>query len=186
MRVLFACPFYTNPFIQNCAAAVRIASPDAHVEIGVEPFWNGKSRFDVIHLQWPEGLMRGVPFDRWQERFVARICYWKQAGAKIIITRHNRQPHRQHEDRDWYSDVYAQVEEVVHFGQASVDDFCEVYSRASWIDSIRHTVIPHPNYKNFPNSVSRAEARRRLGLQEDDKVILIFGEVRSTERSSGS
>ncbi len=37
---------------------------------------------------------------------------------------------------------------------------------------------PHPMYESYGEPVSRAEARKKLGLNENDKIILFFGLIR--------
>ena len=38
--------------------------------------------------------------------------------------------------------------------------------------------IPHPLYDNFGDKISMAEARQKLGIAKEDKVILFFGFIR--------
>jgi glycosyltransferase involved in cell wall biosynthesis len=38
--------------------------------------------------------------------------------------------------------------------------------------------VPHPLYDNFGDKVSKEEAREKLGLQQQDKIILFFGFIR--------
>ena len=38
--------------------------------------------------------------------------------------------------------------------------------------------IPHPLYDNFGDKISKAEARQKLGIAMEDKVILFFGFIR--------
>ena len=38
--------------------------------------------------------------------------------------------------------------------------------------------IPHPLYDNFGNIVSKEAARKRLGIEQDEKIILFFGFIR--------
>ncbi len=39
--------------------------------------------------------------------------------------------------------------------------------------------IPHPIYDNFGEIISKAEARAKLGISDEDKVIMFFGIIRS-------
>jgi glycosyltransferase involved in cell wall biosynthesis len=39
-------------------------------------------------------------------------------------------------------------------------------------------IVQHPLYDNFGNQISKAEARAKLGLSLDEKVILFFGFIR--------
>jgi glycosyltransferase involved in cell wall biosynthesis len=40
------------------------------------------------------------------------------------------------------------------------------------------TVIKHPTYTHFGSKIDKAEARRKLGVQQDKKVLLFFGLIR--------
>jgi glycosyltransferase involved in cell wall biosynthesis len=39
-------------------------------------------------------------------------------------------------------------------------------------------LVPHPLYDNFGEKISKTEARKKLSINEDDKVILFFGFIR--------
>ena len=39
-------------------------------------------------------------------------------------------------------------------------------------------IVSHPLYDNFGDPISKAEARRKLGLKEDEKIALFFGFIR--------
>jgi len=39
-------------------------------------------------------------------------------------------------------------------------------------------LVSHPLYDNFGNIISKSEARKKLGINEEDKVILFFGFIR--------
>ena len=39
-------------------------------------------------------------------------------------------------------------------------------------------LIPHPLYDNFGESIEKSEARKHLGLDKDEKIILFFGFIR--------
>jgi len=39
-------------------------------------------------------------------------------------------------------------------------------------------LVPHPLYDNFGTIISKKEARKKLGIPEEDKVILFFGFIR--------
>ena len=39
-------------------------------------------------------------------------------------------------------------------------------------------LVPHPLYDNFGTSISKEEARKKLGVNEEDNVILFFGFIR--------
>lgn len=39
-------------------------------------------------------------------------------------------------------------------------------------------LLPHPLYDNFGKKISKEEARKKLGIDENDKIILFFGFIR--------
>ena len=39
-------------------------------------------------------------------------------------------------------------------------------------------LVPHPLYDNFGNIISKSDARKHLGLPENEKIILFFGFIR--------
>ena len=43
----------------------------------------------------------------------------------------------------------------------------------------KYTLKPHPIYDHFGNSMNTGEARKKLGIPDDKKVILFFGFIRS-------
>jgi glycosyltransferase involved in cell wall biosynthesis len=66
---------------------------------------------------------------------------------------------------------------------AAVDGFVTMSRKV--LEDLRHftrtkpaVFVPHPLYDNFGGAVSMEEARRQLGLDQEDKLILFFGFIR--------
>ena len=47
-----------------------------------------------------------------------------------------------------------------------------------WLQRLPYRVIPHGHYRGIYPDISREEARRRLGLRTDERVILWFGKIK--------
>jgi glycosyltransferase involved in cell wall biosynthesis len=64
----------------------------------------------------------------------------------------------------------------------SVDGFITMSDKVtSDVKTFSHKPIllsPHPIFTHFGNPISKTDARKQLGLNEDDKIILFFGFIR--------
>ncbi|HQX48697.1 MAG TPA: hypothetical protein PLR25_02240 [Planctomycetaceae bacterium] len=280
MRILVAnIPLPTNRFLADLNDALS-----KHVEIthDADLFWNMQGDFDLVHLHFPEYLtfghqdayVKGLT-DELIEATEERLRYWGQR-ARLIVTRHVLLPHDALKDPQWekmYEAVYRHMHGVVHFAQASVDEFKQRYANTKFVcqdlkkvsgtlkapessrhifrqsgtleaekgvrnlrvageshdsekgvwnfggtgefqtpfsesqessrhlllqpsplesgekvavrpdegDGPEHAIVPHHNYTSLPNEVSRSEARRRLGIANNSRVMLVFGAIRNDE-----
>lgn len=190
MKVLFACPPDRNSFIANSISSIELRSVEdgdrsADVEIGRNKFWNSEYKFDVVNLQWPESLFEG----RWElnDQRVGKICQrikeWKSRGAKVCLTRHNIKPHAQWSSADLIESIFSAIDGVVHLGQASLEEFNSRYGQLNYTHLL-HKVVPHPGYFDLPNAIAPAQARESLGINMAQKVVLVFGTIRSRAEAS--
>jgi glycosyltransferase involved in cell wall biosynthesis len=169
-----------------------------------DDFWDMKGEFDVIHLHFPEhltfpieaayfdGLEKGSQFglsDSMIQEVEKRLKYWA-SRAKLVVTRHVLLPHDAVEDTQWekmYETFYRYADGVAHFANASIAEFEHRYRNTKWNRGTPplHVVIPHQNYTTLPNTISRQDARRRLGISDRAQVLLVFGAIRNgdTERN---
>ena len=189
MKILTAnIPLPQNRFLVDLNAAMARHAELTHDE---RLFWNRQGQFDVVHLHFPEYMtarheeqyIRGLSDD-----LIAQtedcLSWWGQR-SKLVITRHVLLPHDALTNPQWekmYEAVYRQVHAVVHFASASIREFRERYRQTQFAHGEpQHAVIPHHNYASLPNTISRNEARSRLGLAEDRQVMLVFGAIRNFE-----
>jgi glycosyltransferase involved in cell wall biosynthesis len=189
MEVLIAnIPLPQNRFLVDLNAAIGKSARITHDE---QLFWDRRGEFDVVHLHFPE-YMTHAHEDAYQRGLEQSLidatedCLaWWGRRAKLVITRHVLLPHDALTDPQWekmYEAVYRQVHAVVHFASASVDEFRERYRNTQFAHGEPlHAVIPHHNYASLPNAISRTEARRRLGISEGRRVMLVFGAIRNFE-----
>ena len=188
-NVLFACPPDDNSFLANSIGAIESASCEDRqyaVAMGTELFWNADREYDVVNLQWPESIFGR----RWilNRKRVIRLCDKIKAlqskGTKVCITRHNIRAHDQWSKKDFLPPLYRQVDGVIHLGTASRMEFQQRYGGEEWESRIQHAVVPHPGYFDLRNEVDRDQAKAYLGIEDEKKVILVFGAVRSRQEAN--
>ena len=208
MRLLVAnIPLPSNRFLVDLNDAL---SKDVTLTHDEKMFWGMQGEFDVIHLHFPEYMtfeherqyVEGLS-DELIAATEERLKFWGQR-TKLVITRHVLLPHDALKDPQWekmYEAVYRHVHGVVHFAQASVDEFKQRYAKTNFVhgkkvsgtlesqessrhlfpDQPEHAIVPHHNYTSLPNTISREEARRQLGIPADSRVMLVFGAIRNLE-----
>lgn len=139
-------------------------------------------RHDVWHLHWPESVLN-LP-QTWLAlplvyTLVALLKFAKRRGTTIIWTVHNLRSHDRRyprlESRLWralvaHLDGYIALTEG---GQAgALARFPSLRDRPGFI-------IPHGHYRAvYPDTVTRAEARARLGLPAEARVLGWLGQIR--------
>lgn len=190
MRVLVAnIPLPANRFLVDLNEALG-----KHLEVvqSSDAFWEMNGKFDIVHFHFPEYLTfdhqdayrEGLTEDLIKETS-KRLEHWAKR-AKLVVTRHVLLPHDALEDPMWermYAEFYRYMNGVIHFANASIEEFKTRYGTIDWFrgSEPQHVIIPHHNYASLPNEVSRTEARSRLRIPQDAKVMLVFGAIRNEE-----
>lgn len=187
MKVLVGnIPLPENRFLVDLNGALETSCNLKH---DPDDFWQMRGDYDIVHLHFPEyatfelehAYQTGLS-DELIAETQTRLQYWSEHST-LVITRHVLLPHDALEDTQWekmYECFYRYSRGVVHFAQASVDDFRERYSTTDFAGGPpRHAIVPHHNYVTLPNTVPRDEARRQLGITDGKKVVLVFGTIRN-------
>ena len=189
MKILVgSIPMPMNRFLVDLNQALSTRSELTH---DANAFWDMQGEFDVVHLHFPEYLtfeiQESYRTGLTNELIAAtekRLRYWAERST-IVVTRHVLLPHDALQDPQWekmYNVMYRYAAGVVHFAQASVEEFHERYAATAFFRSPpEHAVIPHHNYCSLPNQISRIEARRRLNISDNKRVMLVFGSIRNDE-----
>jgi hypothetical protein len=187
LKVLFATiPQPANRFVRDLKEGM-----EKHAEViwDYEEFWKCQNHYDVVHLHEPEylsyeieGCMNNsdpIPEDLWN-RLIRCFEHWSKHST-IIHTRHVQEPHVRIDDefRKLYRVTMSYCHGVAHFAGFSIRQFAAFYPE---LDQIRHEVIPHHNYTSLPNETTRKEARGKLNIDEDAKVMLVFGTIKEHEK----
>lgn len=134
---------------------------------------------DVVHIHWTPLLTRTWPMPVGGLLWLLVLVILKMRGTKIVHTAHNIRPHE-----GWASETERRVQ--------------------TWIDGLVDGVVLHtpsahdelvagrPGLRNAAfrfvplglanpaavGSISRAEARRRIGIRSSGPVLLAFGSIR--------
>jgi beta-1,4-mannosyltransferase len=111
-------------------------------------------------------------------KFAAKLTLARLLGYRVVWTMHNLQPHERLKPErvfhltNW---VLAQLANtvIVHCEYA-LQALRSQYGRRGQV-----IIIEHPNYiETYPNSISREQARKILGIPEVKNVFLFLGAVR--------
>lgn len=121
----------------------------------------------ILHVQWIV-----VPFiDKW---------FWRRVRARripIVYTAHNPLPHdHRPSDVSRYRWFYEHADSIIVHAQHNRD---ELVTHFPTVES-KVQVVPFGEFSSFLDvfpKVERGEARSRLGLQQDDQVVLFFGNI---------
>lgn len=178
MKVLFvAYPNSSNSFIDRYCNAL---SSYCDVTCSAEEFWAQKgNEYQVIHLHWPEALIKTKEPQREEIDLAQKqLAYWKQSGAKVVVTRHNILPHKYlNEGEHLYSITNAAADVVLHFAQYSIDEYRQRYKNDDFLSKQQHVIIPHGNYIDS-HQYTKEQSRKILSINSKAFVITAFGDIR--------
>ena len=131
-----------------------------------------RSKPKILHILWNNKFEY---FDR-----TILMLYYKLLGKKIAFTAHNvNQARRDSKDsllnRATLKIQYRLCDHIFVHTQKMKDELCHDFG----VGEKAVTVIRHPINNAFPDTeLTPAEAKRRLGLRDDEKAILFFGRIR--------
>lgn len=143
------------------------------------------SRADIIHIHSIDIIM--LP-NKYGGVFVGSIVglgffsillFKKIFGAKIVYTAHNLESHELRHQRLFKISIKILLKItssiIVHTNEAAA-----IIQTHHHIPITKIVHIPHGNYINYyPNTVSKQQARQKLGLKKNDFVFLSFGNIRA-------
>jgi len=126
--------------------------------------------YRIIHVHW----LYIFPFG-----FVMKGFYYfcKALGIKVIWEMHNIVPHGYGENDKrncrWF---YERSDAIIFHSRHDIQRAKDLFNTDT--DKI-HTIIPHGNFNgSYENSISKKEARKRLNIQDNNRVLLCFGFIR--------
>ena len=167
-----------NHFVSSFGNALQ--KQGCEVVYGLERLWTDDVfDCDIVHFQWPEfvfGNQKKEFSDNDITRMSHRLIQLKEKGIKIFVQVHNLKPHTKNDKNilRLYELLYLQADVIVHMGRYSCELLQYQYPNA------QHVVIPHHIYDDVYNfNISQEEARQRLHLPADKKIILSFGKFRN-------
>ena len=142
-------------------------------------------RPDIIHIHWTEPYIAGghSKVSRVKaRRTLVELRMAQRAGIGIVWTAHDLFRHDRKEDPNeltFMRSLFELADRVIVHCEAAAESLLETLGvESAGRDKI--AVIPHGHYVGaYPDTVRRAEARVRLGLPQDARVISFVGWVRS-------
>jgi len=147
---------------------------DADAQLSFEWLVRNRQRVGVLHLHWPEFYYRGragAATVRALVGFLACVAVARALGYRIVWTIHNALPHEPHPADRMVRWILMRVARTAVHSRAA--------RRALPPGGALPAVVPHGHYIGvYPDTVSRRDARARLGIAAGDRVLLFFGQVR--------
>lgn len=123
-----------------------------------------KKKHEIIHLQKMELPVIDCVF----------FILLRLAGKKIVYTPHDIIPFKYRRLRYPIYLSYKLSDAIIVHNEKNRIDLAHYFGFAR----DRISVIPHGNYDYFLKGVQRSEARQRIELPPDKKVLLLFGNMR--------
>ena len=167
-----------NHFVPSLANALQ--KQECEMVYGLERLWTDEVYdCDIVHFQWPEfvfGNQKKEFSDNDITRMSHRLKQLKEKGIKIFVQVHNLKPHTKNDKNilRLYELLYQHADVIVHMGMYS----CELLQ--SQYPNAQHVVIPHHIYDDvYSFNIQQEEARQRLHLPTDKKIVLSFGKFRN-------
>ena len=178
MKILIACNknSYKNPYVQTLANS--LSKIGCNVVCSLAEFWNPSSKYSIVHIQWPDLLIK-TPWDDC-EKIEKQLNYFKKGGSQLFVTCHNLIPHYSHNSAvlKSYKIVYENADCIIHLGEKSIELLKDQLPNIK----AKHIVIPHHSYDSIYNiQIDKKKSRKILKIPPNAKCILSFGTFRDDE-----
>lgn len=148
-------------------------------------------RFDILHVHWLERVLWGRSPSRIPVRIICFVVFtWllRRKGTRLVWTVHDPEPHSMAENDRlsrgllrflwplYERFALTSIDGLIFLSPSHVPQVVQRYPRFS---SLPHAIIPHSHYRGvYDRSVPRVEARRRMGLDDDQLNITFLGKIR--------
>ena len=139
--------------------------------------------YDVVHLHWPDNVLNDRVWMRAAAKVLAlqlALAWVRVFGRKIVWTAHNVASHHHfhpHVERLFWRFFISSLSGIICLSDESLARLRSLRKATGGIPSL---VVPHGTYRGaYPNTVTRQEARARLGLKPDSRVVLNLGQLSS-------
>jgi beta-1,4-mannosyltransferase len=177
-------PFYAdNPYQQELVKHLRHQQAEVQtyhrLKDLVQAVRETDERPDVVHLHWLPGFDGKPVVMARLVMFMFRIMLLRWQGIRIIWTVHNLYAHEgQYRwfERLFIRDIVRCASRLIVHSPTAAQLVRHEYGIR---DASKIVIIPHGHYMgSYLNTVSRAEARRLLGLPPAAPVLLFLGKIR--------
>ncbi|MFC1885078.1 glycosyltransferase family 4 protein [Thermodesulfobacteriota bacterium] len=150
-------------------------------------FWYDPFPFNILHIHFPEAFYSWNKKDRRShsnalessDAFINRLKSLHGSGVKIVWTVHNIGSHEA-----LYPDLDKRIQNaLVEYADGIIlqSPSAENIFRETFQDTADKKIrtIPHINYIDaYPNEISRSDARKSLGINEEAFLFLCIGQIR--------
>jgi len=140
--------------------------------------WSGE---DILHIHWPDMMLRGRRKWRIKWRF-ARLTKMveklKRNGGKLVWTVHNLKPHNPSYPllaEELMSQFIAWVDGFIFLSAESRNHFLTVFPEQA---SKPFCITPHVHYQGYYPESRGLVSRAKLNIPESKLVLLMFGKLR--------
>lgn len=135
----------------------------------------------VLHVSWPMQLSQPGTADEAEARVdaaIAAVRTFRAAGGRLLWTVHNIRPHELA-----HAAAHARIERALADLASAIHVMQPLTAAAvapHWrLDHARELQLPHPSYLGiYPDEIGRVDARSRLGVPSDARVVLAHGLMR--------
>jgi glycosyltransferase involved in cell wall biosynthesis len=141
-------------------------------------------RPDVVHLHWTEPyIAAGHSISRLKvERTLLELRVARRMGSRVVWTAHDLFRHDRPADRlerRFLRGLVGVADAVIVHCRSALESLLEALGLGQEARARMH-VIPHGHYVGrYVDTIGQAEARRRLGLPDDARVVAFLGWVRA-------
>lgn len=140
-----------------------------------------KKDIRIVHFHWLDPFIKSrflIPSILKNILFFAELIIIRFTGKRIIWTAHNLVPHDAHFPRlmSAATRLFTRYADGI-IAHSEYARSCLIKTFAT--DPAKIHVIPHGHYiDNYPNTISKQAARKKLGLADDRFVLLNLGRIR--------
>ncbi len=125
--------------------------------------------YDVLHTEW----YSISPIDY---HFIKK--YKKKYHFKYVATVHDILPFNQKfYDMSFHRKLYGVADSIILQAPANVDRFSKLFPEYSY----KTRMIPHGHMLDYINIQDKAESRKHLGLPNEKKILLFFGQIKKVK-----
>jgi Glycosyltransferase len=125
-------------------------------------------KFDVVHVQW----FQFSPID------YLYIKKMRKSGIKVIVTVHDILPFNEKKyDMHFHKKIYGLCNQIIVQAKTNIERFDELFPE----DKNKVTYIPHGHFLDFADVHDKEESRKKLGIPDDKKVYLFFGQIKKVK-----
>jgi glycosyltransferase involved in cell wall biosynthesis len=178
---VLARPAFTNRLENPYNAALYTELSARGVSVSEYSLWRAfRGRYDICHVHWPESTFNAsLPEALLTTQSLLRALDWMRArGTRVIWTAHNLRAHERRFERAesrFFNAFAKRVDGVISLSEVAL---APLYERFPEFAARPSFVIPHPHYRaEYPDGVTRSQARAQLGLPQDCALVLFFGRI---------